>query len=341
MPIRAPIGVTPPTPNPPTPTPAPPPKAKENFTWTPASGEPLQLSDTATEGIHLGGIGEPRTIIGLDVPPQEEFDTDLPSGGALANFRRWAVRPFSLPVVIHADTLDKLQEYRRHLTAVFNPTLGEGVFTVGYPNGERRHLAARYASGLDVAERGRAGYPYQDSYTIVMKARDPLPYGDEHTIVFDPPQSYTFFAPPGDQTNVFYISSATTTGDVEVLIDGEETVRPEWAFKGPASTATLRNRDTGQTLELTPNLPAGRGLLVDTDPRTPAAQKIMAGDVVDVPGGGWDVVNLVNVWATTAGQFPVLWPLLPGVNNITVNVNGTVPGVSSARLVYRPRYLVC
>lgn len=313
---------------PPKPLPAPPAPAREYFEWTPAGGPTMVLADELSAGIMLGGIDDgERAVIGLDMPPQEEFDTALPGGGELANGRRWGARPFSLPVVIHADTLDQLRGYRRALITAFNPERGDGEFTVAYPDGTRLHLAAAYSSGLDVAERGRAGYPYMDGYVIVMKARDPFPYGDEQIITFAPPETYEFFAPPGDTEAVFYLSSGNTSGDVDVDIDGQVEVWPEWRIRGPAATATLRNRDTGKTLQIAPNLTAGQTLIIRTNERTPMAQKVTR--------------NGSNVWTSVIGSsaFPVFWSLQPGANRVTVLLTGTVPGQSTCELRYRPREL--
>ena len=310
----------------PSPTPAPPPPAREYIEWTPAGGPALPLSQEAYHGIHLGAIDEAYpSIIGLDMPPQEEFDTVLPGGGELFNGRRWAARNIALPIVIHADSPDELRDYRRQLMASFNPARGDGVLTIAYPDGTRRHIDCRYSNGLDVAEYGRTGYPYIDSFMVTMKARDPFPYGDLRTVSFDPPQSYQFFAPPGDP-NVFYISSATTTGDADVVIDGEVEVFGEWGLDGPMTTATLRNRDTNKTLSLTPNLSVNQTLTVRMDPRTAPTRKFTR-------------ENGSNVWSTVAGQFPVMWSLQPGLNRVTVNLAGTVPDQSGGELRYRPRYL--
>lgn len=286
----------------------------------------MVLSQTVSAGIHLGGENSPGVLLGLDLPPQEEFDTPLPAGGELALGRRWGARSISLPVVIHADTLDALEAYRRELATSFNPARGEGVLVLSYPNGDRRRISAQYSSGLDVAEKGRQGGGlYYDLYTIILKARDPFPYGDQQELLFNAPEVYEFFAPPGDPENVFYISSGTTTGDSTIIVDSEVDTWPVWQLGGPITSATLRNRDTGKTLTLSPNLSIGETLIVRMDPRTPARDRITKAGV--------------NVWVGVAGNFPVFWSLQPGSNRITIVLNGTTPD-SYARMTYRPRYLV-
>jgi len=333
MPLLASVSTTAPPPVvvPPSPTPAPPPFDKEYFTWTPNGGPAMILSDAAPSGAFMGGLGDDgRSVIGLDMPPQEEFDTQLVGGGELANGRRWMARPFALPIVIASDTLDGdmgLEQHRRALMASFNPARGDGEFMVAYPGGVRRYLVASYSSGLDVAERGRAGYPYQDGWIVQMKARDPFPYGDEQIVAFNPPEDYEFYAPPGDAENVFYISSANTDGNADVFIDGEVEVWPEWRIRGPVTMATLTNRHTGKTLRITPNLTAGQTLTIRTNERVPMTQKVTR--------------NGTNVWTSVIGtaNFPVFWTLQPGSNRVTVLLTGTVPGQSFAELRYRPRYL--
>lgn len=318
MPIHAPVGPGEPV-EPELPDPLPPtlPPAAPFVTWTPPGGQTRILSDVGPA--MLGGVGEPRAIIGLDMPPQEEVDTPLAMGGEMANFRRWAARPFVLPIVIHADTLEELEAERRALIRDFNPALGDGVFAIAYPDGSRRSLTARYSEGLNDPEHGRmGGGRYYDSYLVTMKARDPFAYGDELVITFSVGPGAEFFPLP------FTISPSITTGDSTVTIDGEVEVWPVWELEGPMTTATLRHRGTGQTLELTPNLTQGQTLVIRTDPRTPPADRFRRGSS--------------NAWGTVAGDFPVFWSLQPGNNDVTVLAGGT--GESSrVTLRYRPRYL--
>lgn len=316
----------------PSPTPAPPAYPREQFTWTPPGGTPRILSDHLESGIMLGGIGEGRAVIGLDMPPQEEFDTELAGGGEVAEGHRWAARQVALPIVIHADTLDELNELRRQLMDDFRPKrdsgrLVDGVLSVAYPNGFRRHLDASYSSGLDVAEHGRQGYPYIDAYTVILKARDPLPYGDELAIDFTPDPEVDFYAPAGDEA-VLHISGGTIDGEQTAFIDGKEVTPPTWVFDGPMATAELRNLDTGKLLRLNANLTAGQRLIVRTKESLPASQKI-----TNAAGS--------NRWTQVIGisNFPNLWTLRPGENRVSVLLTGTVAGQSELAMTYRPRYL--
>src|SRR5690606_6128425 len=143
MPIHAPVGPGGPV-EPELPDPLPPtlPPAAPFVTWTPPGGQTRILSDVGSA--MLGGVGEPRAILGLDMPPQEEVYTPLAMGGTVANLRRWAARPFVPPIVIHGDTPQELEAERLALIRNFNPALGGGVFTIAYPDGARRSLTARY-----------------------------------------------------------------------------------------------------------------------------------------------------------------------------------------------------
>src|SRR5690606_33911554 len=162
------------------------------------------------------------------------------------------------------------------------------------------------------------GGRYYDSYLVTTKARDPFAYGDELSINFDVGPGKDFYPPPFD------IPPSITTGDSMVTIDGEVEVPPQWELVVSMATATLRNRYTGQSLELTPNLTQGQTLIVRTDPPTPPAEQFRRGTT--------------NVWGQVATDFPVFWALRPGSNNVTVLASGTGEQ-SRVTLRYRPRYL--
>lgn len=306
------------------PLPATPPAGQPFYTWTSPRGEELVLSSLEPVGIKLGGTDSGRSIIGLDLPPQEEFDTALPDGGELANGRRWGPRQFSLPIVINGDTSDDLEKHRRRLMAAFDPDpFADGVFMVAYPGGHRRYLSARYSSGLDVAEIGRAGGPvFRDSYTVIMKARDPFPFTDEVKQPFGTPNGSNFFPLP------FTLSPDVTTGDIVINVSSECTIFQTWRLRGPMSTLTLANRDTGKVLQLNVNLLSGQELFIRTNRRVDAAEKI-----TDVAGN--------NRWEQVVGldSFPNLWPLEPGENRVTVSGTGTTPA-SLIELSYRPRFKI-
>lgn len=294
------------------------PPVSTHVTWTPAGGPTLELSKTTRSGIMLGGEGEPGKIIGLDMPPLAETEVELPPGGGLLTHQRWGVRSVALPVVIHADTLADLERHRRELVAALNPGRGEGVLTLAYPDGERRHLSAMYSSGMEDPGTGRqGGGAYYDTYTITLKARDPHPYGDTKRVVFKFLEGDDFYPVP------YSLSKSSARGGVE--IGGQVNVWPRWVLRGPIGEASLRHEGTGLALRVTPGLAAGQTMTIRTDPRTPPMEKFLTG-------------MGVSAWKDAAGDFPVMWPLLPGSNTVSVSAVGS-DETTSIELEYEPRYL--
>jgi hypothetical protein len=287
------------------------------LSWTPAGGPELIL------GEQTGPVVAQRGIHGLDMPPEEQHETSLAVGdGAILNHARAGVREVMIPVrLTRAASLDESEHQRRELLAAFDRRRGPGTLLWALLDGTRRTLTALYSRGLESSVLGHRGALRHTEYQIILRAHDPYWYGDEQTIKFTPPVGGDLHPLP------FTISSSTTTGDSDVLIDGEVEVEvwPVWALHGPMFTATLRNRDTGRTLQLTPSLAAGQALTVRTDPRTLPTQRITR-------------ETGANVWEPVAGQFPVMWPLRSGLNRVTVTAAGTA-STSLIALIYRPRYL--
>lgn len=260
-------------------------------------------------------------IMGLDQPPEEQFRSVLAAGdGSLLQGRRSATREIMLPIWVVGATLHDHETRRRTLAAAFNARRGPGAFGWAQPDNPGRTTELIYASGNASPTDGHQGVLYRSYYQIVLAGDDPYWYGDPVQLRFAAPAGQPFLPGPP-----FFISESTTLGTQTINIDGDVDVFPEWTITGPATTAVLANLDTGKTLDLTPGLAAGQTLTIRTDPRVLASQKF-----TDSAGA--------NVWASAAGQFPQLWPLQPGPNEITVTAAGTT-AASEILLTYRPRYL--
>lgn len=261
-----------------------------------------------------------RGVMGIDMPTEQQFETPVAGGdGSILNHARADVREVMLPIRVRpALHLEDRERLRRQLVRAFNRRRGAGVLTWQLPDGSRRHLTCTYVSGLESGVEGHRGALRHTAYQVVLRAHDPYWYGDETQVSFNVGPGEPFYPLP------FTISPSITTGDSAVTIDGEVEVWPVWELTGPMTTATLRNRDTGQGLALTPNLTAGQTLTIRTDPQTAPADRFRRGST--------------NVWGSVAGDFPVFWALRPGSNQVTVLAGGTTQA-SRVGLRYRPRYL--
>jgi hypothetical protein len=315
MPLLAPAAA----PTAPEPQPEPALLDKPFATWTPAGGPQRILS--GADNVETPGVFLLRGMMGLDQPPEEQFRTPLTAGdGSIFQNRRAAAREVMLPVAVKGSTFSEHETQRRALLASFDPRRGPGVLAWALPDGTRRELACRYVRGGEAAVDGHRGIISHSVYQLVLVADDPYFYGEPATHTVRAPVGVALLPGPP-----FTISESTAFGTSTHFIDGEVETFPDWLITGPASTTVLANETTGKTLQLTPNLLAGQTLRIRTDPRTMAAAKFTD-------------ANGVNRWAQVAGQFPQLWPLLPGANVVTITLSGT-SAASEVQMTFRPRYL--
>lgn len=271
----------------------------------------------------LGGIDDRPPIVGVDMPPEVQFDEEYAGDGSLFLGRKVGPRTVGLPIVIHADNLLDLEGYRRELFTDFAPSRGDGVLSWALPDGSVRTLNCMYETGLDLGDEGRmGGAPFRDFYTVQLRARDPYFYGVERIASFKPPPAASDPFLPGPPFSI----AADALGSIRtVAIDGDVETFPDLHMVGPIGTATWVHEDLGVTLELTPNLLAGQELIVRTNPRVPPQQRFTR--------------DGVNVWGEVAGDFPPVlkWVLQPGMNRISTTFAAVGSG-ADAWLVYRVRY---
>lgn len=331
MPLYAPISQADPTPEPP-PTPPewrPDPDVEAPYvTWT-LDGRETRLLACGQEAEILRGV------LGLDLPPVHHFESELAAGdGSLHTGQRFTPRDLLFPVMIRARSLTEFERRRRRLMADFNPRHA-GWFRWQLPDGTWRELRCRLTE--IASEGGHQGGQIVNKQTwrVGLRAVDPFWYGGAREESWAAPGALDFYnggaAPP------YNISQSNTLGTVTVDIDGEVETWPEWWLRGPMTTARLAHPELG-ALDLAPQMPAGRGMLIRTDERLESHLQVVIGDVVQAPGGDWRLDNTVLAWDRVSGQFPVLWPLQPGTQTIEVFAAGTSPE-SSIRMSYRTRYL--
>lgn len=298
---------------PPPPPPAPP--SVPSVSWTPAGGKRVFLLPGS------GRIDLMHGVDGVDMPPEDQYRTPYPGDGDIYSGRRATGRPMMLPLLVFGPTYIQQQASRRQVMTMFDPRRGPGVLSWDMPDGTRRDISALYTGGLESPLNGHLDkLPLHHMYQVLLHADDPYFLGEEDGFSVGGPEQVDFFPGPP-----FHISETNTLGLVTVFIHGEVGAYPTWTLSGPMATATLTNLDSGESLVLTPSLQAGSKLIVRTDPRVVASEKFTSS-------------TGANRWATTAGQFPSLWPLLPGENNLSITATGTAP-TSQVECEYRPRYL--
>ncbi|SCD43660.1 Phage tail protein [Streptomyces sp. Termitarium-T10T-6] len=110
-------------------------------------------------------------------------------------------------------------------------------------------------------------------------------------------------------------------GSVTVDNDGDDDAYPVWTIKGPATTVTLTNVTTGQTLALTRTITGADTIVIDTRERQQTAL----------------LNGVTNLWPDLSDDSS-LWPLETGVNDLSLTVAGSTTD-TSVRMTYQPRYL--
>ena len=296
--------------------------------WTPVGGAERELTPkNPLSGIMLGAVNGHGEIVGVDMPPEEQFRVELGGGdGAVFKGALSPSRPVKLPVVVQGRTLDEVESNRRTLMLEFNRRRGPGVLSWQLPGGQLRTLTCLYESGLESPIEGRtgAGRNLVSSYDLILRADDPYWYGAEREVSFRPAgESFDDPLLPGPP---FTIAGPGPGGVREVMIDGEVDTSPVLVMVGPMVSATWTHLDLDVSLSLSPNLLVGQTLVVRTGPGVDAQSRF--------------VREGQNVWGVVAGDFPPLrpWVLTPGPNRIETSFSGTAEG-SDASLTYRTRYL--
>lgn len=300
--------------------PAPPPEIATPWmglghTLTGTNGDTTDLSD-----VESGIVLYHAAISGVGMPKYEVYRS---SGPALAGSRyrgtRVLERPVEFALLVHSDdsTEGFLETDRRVWDLIGDPSQPV-VWRVALPDGTWRELTMRYADVDDAFERD----PLYDGwvlYQLQFTADDPYWYGPaiELPFISSPPQD--FFVSTGSTTNLFYISQALTTSNVEVHNPGDVDAHVTWTAIGPLSNLDFVLQSDGMTdgeLGL-PDVIGGDTLVVDTDPRVATAWL----DGVDIT----EQVDPYDPRAIPAG----------GTQKLIVALTGTGTLIASIRPRYR------
>ncbi|BAU83346.1 serine/arginine repetitive matrix protein 2 [Streptomyces laurentii] len=313
---------------PPKPPPAPPPVVGlpdvgvATVTYTDPTGKVWPLSDSSagwfTRGAGVSGLGAVVYTHTRDAQPR---------GGAL--LRHVAAQPRSIvwPLYVYGrDHMEFVGRWRALATA-FTRTLRPGpdgrpvpgVLTVARPDGTARRIHVFYDSGFEGQPKRGAGV-VSDNAVITFWCEDP--YWQDTVPVTVRRESAV---PLDHQAPYPTISSGQVLGATTLDVPGDVVVWPLWRITGPATLITVTREDTGEAFTIDPAkvghgaLAAGEQVTVRTDPpqvRGPDGSTWSA--ALDWPGA-------------------VLWPLAPGTNEVTFQLDGAGPG-SAVDLEFHPRY---
>lgn len=269
--------------------------------WTDPAGRDFDLS--------TDGYSQLTGRFGFGVVEREVIVDRMPSGAGMLHAIRDTPRVLSMPLLISGTTTEEYLRRRRDLQEAFRHRRGgvdvPGRITVALPNGQRRSIAAYYHGGLDGEESFRDDLilrrqPFPELEFIAL---DPYWESEAIEIEWKQAEAGAFF--PILPVN---LAPSQVLGDTTADNIGDAPAYPVWEIDGPG-TPTVRNVTTGQEWAFTVSIPTGRTVTVDTRPPEIAPETGLT--AVDDLGEDY--------WPNFA-DFPQLWALEPGTNDLSLEV---------------------
>jgi hypothetical protein len=297
--------------------------ARPDLTWTDPDGKVWDLSDL---GLGDGVIA--TAISGIGGFPNALTMLPLPTGAFIIQSQ--IPQPRTVTLALYAEAPDKTDPSAAHLLyeAVSNAfwTVRAGVPKPGYlgiqqPDGSLRLLECYCTAGLDQPDETDIPL-WWSQWTLTLTGQPywtDVPAQQVGPIVFAAaiPGAGVPPMPP------ILLSPGMALGQSDINYTGDADTYPTWQVTGPGQPA-VTNVTTGLEWTLDTSVPDGDVWTVVTDPVTGTS-------VTDAAGN--------SQWAHLAAADPRdLWPLVPGVNLIDVELTGTGAG-SQIALFYTRRWL--
>lgn len=258
-------------------------------------------------------------LMGLDMPPYE-LVTDNPGGqdGARLDFVRVLERPIFIPFMLESTTNEGLRALKRKVAQIVTPTTGDTRILVEHQDGTRRQIWATGSQALGQAWAWDARTWQKVGIDFI--AYDPFWQSvDPSTKLFAPAAPVEFL---GEEFFPMSLSSDRTLGDVTVDNNGDADTYPTWEIHGPGEDLTITNSTTGYAFGIEGTIASDEIVFIDTNPN--------AMTIVDDEG--------TDAWMRTS-EDSHLWPLVPGLNAISISMASSEPGTSYVRVNWTTRHL--
>lgn len=267
------------------------------------------VSDHGTLALHEPPFGLVSGLANRGAPPVQATERELLSAaGSVLTLIRDQARTVDVPVRI--DSTD-LRAVLRDAAAVLR---GQGRLVDG-----DRELICRYVGGLEWDEQ----LPNVMTQMLSFRAFDPYWRDTTPTVQLIDISVLEFLsATVNDPWFPWYLVDDTAIGGFRIDNDGDVDGWPVWTVQGPGGPTTLTNDTTGAVLEVATVLAEGEQLHIDTRPGVKTVT-------------GPDGQNLFADLSTTSS----LWPLVRGVQQVTVELPNAAAGTSNVRMSYRRRFL--
>ena len=283
-------------------------------TWTDPDGLVWQLSNTSDEVGYFTTDG----IAGTGANPIEIITDPLARGGEEVRHIRAHPRRITWPLHIWGDThLEFITRYR-NLRAAFTKTThrrAPGVLRVARPDGVQaaREIECYYEDGLG----GEAGEGWLSANPVLTLYCPDGYWRSTAPIVY----RYAYTAGRPFLNPYPSLSSSRVLGDVTIDNPGEVDTWPSWQLTGPATAFTATNSQAGGGFTLTHALAAGETITITITPNR---------TTVRGPGG-------INLAGSLSWPGALLWPLLSGRNEVSLQVAGADDG-TTVTLTFQPRF---
>lgn len=264
---------------------------------------------------------------GFDLPDADVQMRDVPGeDGAREDSVRLLPRDVLLPLRLVSLTRADHLVLRDRVAAILNPRAGQVTVTVTEADGTSRQMTGRYVSGANAASGTGASGPTWTEWAAVIRVGDPAWTDTESTLIpaVRPVTSVGGFFPIIGARGVRLLPDRVL-GTVTVDVGGHLPAYPSWRIDGPATSATIADQETGETLAWAGTLGTGEHLDVATWPDP----YIVDGD---------DVSRYVEL---DQDPPPAFWALEPGVRTLTLALDGGDADAGSAISgSYRRRWLI-
>jgi len=255
---------------------------------------------------------------GLDMPGYAIAQDESPGiDGYEVRQVRAQGKTITIPVAFWAnDSRAAYKARRRTFIRSLNPKRGQGTLTLTEPDGATRSIGVLYTDGMEGDESLDAAGARWCITALVFAVPSPYWTGSEVTTTWKTDVGGDFFP-----FLPLTVGDSQVLGAVTVDNDGDDNAFPVWTINGPATSVTLSNITTGQTLVLTRTITGADTIVIDTRERRQTAL----------------LNGTTNLWPDLSTD-STMWPLEPDTNQLTLTVAGST-AETSVRMTYQPRYL--
>jgi hypothetical protein len=237
---------------------------------------------------------------------------------------RYPARIVTIDVTLFAAGLAALQNLRRQVIDVLNPSVYTGTLKLVQVNGVERWFDCVLAESLPMPTNQHVG---QRAMMLTLRFRsvrepflyDPVP--KQYLVAAGAASASTAFMMGGFRFP-FHLSQSGVFNALVLTYQGQVPTPVEIVLTGPGIEPILRNDTLGRSVSFVGSgltLVAGGTLDVDMDPRDR--------DVLVYGGNGWPYLRESGFW----------W-LQPGPNSLSFEVSGSAPATQLV-MTWRDRYL--